>query len=87
MKKQSGVEKQDDFYAFNKMGDKLTWTLVQMKGRVGISDSVGSAEIELGDHPIAKQLASIGIEAKSVESKYGINLMANLHAISKTFPV
>jgi hypothetical protein len=42
---------------------------------------------ELGDHPIAEQMASIGLENMSVEARYGSKVRANLHAFSKTFPL
>lgn len=74
---------QNDLYCFNKMKDSLTWTLVQFKGDFGRSEEGGSAGYELGDHPIAKQLGSLGLGKASVETTYGVNVRANLHSYSK----
>jgi hypothetical protein len=85
VKKLTGSETQEDVYIFNKMGDKLTRTLVQFKGSLGVSHDAGSATFELGDHPIGKQMASIKLENKPVEARYGVGVRANLHDFNKTF--
>ncbi len=87
VKKAELSDYQHDMYVYNEMRGMLTRTWVQFKGDFGFSSGDGSGSIELGDHPISKQIASIDIERNSSNALYGVNVKANLHAYHQTLPL
>lgn len=75
---------QEDLYVYNEMKGVLTRTLAQFKGDFGMSTGEGSGSMVLGDHPIAKQIASTDLKHASEKALYGVNVRANLHPYQQT---
>lgn len=84
VKRLVGPELQNDRFVFARKGDVLTRTLTQWRGELGVGRGVGSASFDLGDHPIAEQLASVGLINRPVEARYGSKVRANLHMVNET---
>jgi hypothetical protein len=87
VKKAELSDYQQDMYVYNEMKGMLTRTLVQFKGDFGLSSGDGSGSFILGDHLIAKQIASIDVERTSYSALNGVNVRANLHAYHQTLPL
>lgn len=87
VKKTELSDHQEDLYVYNEMKGMLTRTLAQFKGGFAMSMGEGSGSIVLGDHPIAKQIASTDLKHTSEKALFGVNVRANLHAYQQTLPL
>ena len=87
IRKTGTSDNQVDYYVYNEMDGMLTRTLAQFNGGFGTSTGNGSGSIALGDHPIAKKIASTGLEFNSGSALYGVNVRLNLHDYECTLPI
>lgn len=56
---------------------------MQFKGDLGEVTDPDPAKFTLGDHPIAKQIASLQLKKTPNEITYGVNMRAILHPYEK----
>jgi hypothetical protein len=87
IRKAETSDNQVDYYVYNEMDGMLTRTLAQFKGGFGTSTGDGSGSIALGDHPLARRIASTDLELNSGNALYGVNVRLNLHAYECTLPL
>jgi hypothetical protein len=85
IRKAGTSDNQVDYYVYNEMEGMLTRTLAQFKG--GFGTRTGSGSIALGNHPLAKKIASTGLKLNSGNALYGVNVGLNLHDYECALPL
>lgn len=73
-------EQRIDLYTYSVKDGRLLRTLVQSQGQYGITRLPGGASYQLGDHPIAEELRSLGMGRTAVGRFYAPQVQSMLHA-------
>jgi hypothetical protein len=76
-----------DLYTYTVKDGRLLRTFVQTQGEYGITRLPGGASCQLGDHPLAEELKSLGMGKTAVGRFFAPRVQSMLHAASERLPL
>jgi hypothetical protein len=77
----------NEFYTFTELDDRIARTLIQVQGYLGTGNDEHGASVQLGDHPISKEIQALGFDSKPLGYTFSPKMRCKLHKPNEFLPM